>query len=226
MKKIGLIVAAEKECENLLKKLGKCKIISLYEDFCVKKFKYKGVEIYFAACGMGELRAAVCVQRLVDNFGVQAIINFGVAGGLKRGTRGNIYIVSGVAHYDYDTTAIDNVTLGQYDIFDSPVISTNEYICNVAGFILPSAEYAVCASGDKFITDPTVKDNLISEFGATVCDMESAGVLIASKLCDLPCGIFKIVSDDAADPNDYYDFLKNMTDALNDLILKLVERLR
>ena len=223
MKKIGIVVAQEKECINLFSKLGNCEIIDLYAGFRVKKFSLAGKEIYFAASGMGEIRAAIAVQRLIDNFQVDCVINFGVAGGLKKGTRGNIYIVEGVAHYDFDTSAIDPVKRGQYVIFDSPVLKTDEKLAQLAKEILPSAELAVCASGDKFISDPEIKAGLVNEFGATVCEMESAGVLITARLSNVPCAIMKIVSDDDVDPNEYYAFFANMTDSLNELIVDLIK---
>ena len=131
MKKIGIVVAQEKECKNLFTKLGNCEMIDLYAGFQVKKFVLVGKEIFFAASGMGEIRAAIAVQRLIDNFKVDCVINFGVAGGLKKGTRGNIYIIEGVAHYDFDTSAIDPVKRGQYVIFDSPVIRTDEKLAKL-----------------------------------------------------------------------------------------------
>ena len=222
MKKIGIVVAHATECENLLIKLGKCEIINLYGDFFVRKFALNDKEIYFAESNAGEIRAAITTQILIDRFNIDCVINFGVAGGLKKGTRGNIYIVTGVGHYDFDTSAIDDVVRGQYEIFDSAVIGTDNYLIETAKRLLPTADYAVCASGDKFISDPEFKEGLIKDFSASVCEMEAAGVLITAKLANIPCAVIKIVSDDDVDASAYRAFFENMTDALDDLIVRLI----
>ena len=222
MKKIGVVIAQRKECENLFTKLGNCEIIDLYAGFSVNKFVVGGKEVYFTESGVGEIKAAIATQKLIDIFNVDVVINFGVAGGLKRGTRGNIYIVKGVCHYDFDTTPIDNTGRGRYLDFPSAVIDTDSDMIDLLKSLAPSAELAVCASGDKFICDDKIKEGLAEEFGATICEMESAGVLITSKLANKPCAVIKIVSDDSADPEDYYRFLQKMTDDLNVLIEKFL----
>lgn len=222
MKKIGIVVAHATECENLFSKFGESEIIDLYGGFSVRKYRFLDKEIYFAESCAGEIRAAITTQRLIDNFHIDCVINFGVAGGLQKGTRGNIYIVTGVCHYDFDTSAIDDVKRGRYEIFDSEVIKTDPYLAETAKSLLPTAEYAVCASGDKFVSDPYFKMGLIIDFSATVCEMEAAGVLITAKLAKIPCAVIKIVSDDDIDTSAYHAFFENMTDALNKLIVKLI----
>ena len=224
MKKLGIVVAQEKECENLFPKLGKCEVIDLYAGLSVKKFIYADKEIYFAESGIGEIRAAIAVRTLVDEFKVDAVLNFGVAGGLEVGTRGNIYVIDGVCHYDFDITPADGSGRGKYEIFDSAVIKTDERLTEIAHSLRPSSQKAVCASGDKFVVDPAFKADLIKDFGATVCEMEAAGVLIAAKSSSVPCAIIKIVSDDSA-ADEYHDFLADMTDELNELVVRFIEKI-
>ena len=53
----------------------------------------------------------------------------------------------------------------------------------------------ICASADKFVDKKSIKEHLYATFGASVCDMESAGVLLTAKGADIPCIIIKAVSD-------------------------------
>ena len=225
MKKIGIVVAQIKECEGLLKKLGKCELVDLYGGFSVRKFVVAGNEIYFAESGIGEIRATIATQRLIDEFHIETVINFGLAGGLKSGTRGNIYVLKGVCHYDFDTTPCDNAGRGKYDCFDSPVIYSDEALLNKVLKIKPTVSTAICASGDKFVAEEGFKTELTENFGATVCEMESAGVAIAAKLSGVPFIAIKIVSDDATHAEEYFSFLSAMTDELDSLILELIKNI-
>ena len=222
MKKIGIVVAQEKECEGLLEKLGKYELIKLYGGFCVRKYTCFDNEIYFCASGIGEIRASIATQRLIDAFNIDVIINFGLAGGLKSGTRGNVYLVEGVVHYDFDTTPIDNAGRGRYECFDSAVIKTDKGLLETAAAIIPTAESVICASGDKFVADENFKNSLAEDFGAKICEMESAGVIITAKLNGVRAFVAKIVSDEDSHAEEYFKFLTEMTDDLNELILKLI----
>lgn len=225
MKKIGIVVAQQKECEGLMKKLGKYEKIDLYGGFSVKMFRISDKEIFFAESGVGEIRAAAATQRLIDAFSLDVIINFGVAGGLKKNTRGNIYVIKGVCHYDFDTTPLVGAGRGKYECFDSAVLKTDEEISELALSLYPSAELAICASGDKFISDETIKGGLVDEFSASVCEMEAAGVVITATLCGVRAAVIKIISDDSAHAEEYENFLSEMTDELNDLIIGLIKKI-
>jgi adenosylhomocysteine nucleosidase len=52
-----------------------------------------------------------------------------------------------------------------------------------------------CASADKFVDDAEQKSKLAKDFGAEICDMESAGILFTSKMNNVPCLLVKCISD-------------------------------
>ena len=223
MKKIGIVVAMQIEGADFMKKLDKCEIIDLYKGFCAKKYVFSGKEIYYVESGVGEINAAISTQMLIDRFGVDAIINFGVVGGLKPGMRGKTYCVSGVVHYEIDTSALDNAPRGKYDAFDSTVISCDGALLALIKSISPKIEEAICASGNLFVTDEAFKKGLVDEFGASICDMESAGIIITAKRSGIPCAFIKTVSDDSAHADEFFDFLSKMKDETSSVVLPLIE---
>ena len=186
-------------------------------------FGFEGKEVYFVESGVGEIRAAESTQLLIDRFGVEAIINFGVVGGLKGGMRGRVYRVSGVVHYDFDTFALDGASRGRYEHYSSAVIPTDARILELIGNVAPYSEPVVCASGDKFVADAAFKEGLTKEFGASVCEMESAGILLTADRSGVPCGFVKIVSDDGEHSEEFNDFISRLSDEFSSIIIPLIK---
>lgn len=71
--------------------------------------------------------------------------------------------------------------------------------CFTAGLKKPARsdklKAVVCASADKFVDEPDKKRFLNRSFGAHICDMETAGVVITAARAGVPCLIIKTVSD-------------------------------
>ena len=59
----------------------------------------------------------------------------------------------------------------------------------------PELVPVICASGDKFIADPAKKAELNSQFGAKICEMEAAGIVLICNRNNVPCLLIKSVSD-------------------------------
>ena len=78
--RIGIITAMADETMPLYEKLGKAKGEGKVAGATVHQFEIDGNEIYLAKSGVGEIRAALTAQMLVDIFEVEAILNFGFVG--------------------------------------------------------------------------------------------------------------------------------------------------
>lgn len=205
MKKIGMVVALEKEVKTFLAK----QTVEIKEEksgaFSVVKFMLGKNEIICVKSGIGEIFAAAATQYLITAYNPDIIINFGVCGSLTKALGlEKVTLVKGVVHYAFDTSAIDNVEVGRYEQFDDAVIKTDENLLEkakkAAGEDLPCV---ICASADKFVADREEKVYLKDTFGASVCEMESAGVLITCKNAGVPCLIIKAVSDGEGGAEEY-----------------------
>ena len=67
--------------------------------------KINNVDVTLVRCGVGKVNAAICTQILIDCYGVDVVINVGVAGGLAKGLElGDIILSKDTMQYDMDAT--------------------------------------------------------------------------------------------------------------------------
>ena len=201
--KIGIITAMADETTPLYQKMGKATGEINVAGVTIFKFEIDGNEIFLVRSGVGEIRAAMTFQLLVDRFDVDAVLNFGFVGSLdNRFEVGDLVLAEKVVHYQFDTSAIDNVPAGQYDGNDSVFFSVdNGLIEKVQKELDTTLPQVVVASGDKFIASREDKEHLRT-FGADICEMECAGLVIASVRNNVPLLSIKVISDKADERAD------------------------
>ena len=224
MKKIGMVVAMDKEVTPFLEKAGNVISEEIVSGFCVKKFIISDKEIYLIKSGIGEIYAAGATQVLITKYQVDVILNFGVCGSLidAVGVEETVFI-DGVVHYDFDLSPIDPVKVGQYPGYNSPVIKIENDLLTIAKTNFSNIKTAICASADKFVADETIKENLHSLYNASVCDMECAGVLLTSLNAGLPTLIIKAVSDGKGGADEFNRRVNTSAKVYIDMVNKLVE---
>ena len=109
---LGIIGAMAEEVEQLKKEMAQPEIISVAGmDFY--KGTIQGKEAVVVRSGVGKVNAAVCVQILVDRFGVEGIVNTGIAGSLKAEIDiGDLVLATDAVQHDVDATQF-SYPLGQ-----------------------------------------------------------------------------------------------------------------
>ena len=154
---------------------------------------------------VGEIAAASACQMLISNFNVDVILNFGVVGALTDKTSLCSFLyVGSVVHYDMDVSQADeHIAVGRYGCFDDVAVHCDKSLIDRALQVcdLPVVR---CASADKFVSAPEQKTALNVNFGAEICDMESAGILFTCKFNNVPCLLVKCVSDSLVGGADEY----------------------
>lgn len=222
MKRIGMVVAMRKEIlpfiensrvEVFNKSVGK---------YQISYFNYLDKEIYIVESGVGEIYAAGATQLLISKYNVECIVNFGVCGLLN--DKLNLLetvLVEGVVHYDFDLSAIDDVPSCQYPDMDT-VISCKNKLFDIVEKISP-IQKVICASADKFVVDSDVKNNLYEEYNASICEMESAGVVLTCLNNNIPFLVIKAVSDGKGGVEDYNRMVKSASKSYIDLVYKVLE---
>lgn len=194
MKKIGMIVAVE--IQAVLEKYGNRLEEQFVDGFTVNVLTQDDYTLYIAKTGAGEIAAAAGTQLLISKFGVSAVINFGVVGGLTpEMALAKTAVVERVVHYDFDTSEIDHCEVGRYVNYPSVYLDCNKELLNKALELEPSLVKVTCASGDKFVGDPKRKAQLHQQFEADICEMEAAGILLTCNRSNIPCLMIKTVSD-------------------------------
>ena len=104
--KIGIIGAMQMEVDEL-----KLSLSDTREEQCAGvNFicgKMNDVEVVAAVSGVGKVFAAICAQTMILRFGVDRIINIGVAGSLVKGLKVlDVALADKVCQHDMDTSPI------------------------------------------------------------------------------------------------------------------------
>lgn len=205
---IGMIVAVAQEVGAMLEKMGKpikTEVIIGYE---VRVYEVNGHSLYVTQSGAGEISAASSTQLLISKYGCEMIVNFGVCGGLTDEmavTR--TAVVEKVVHYDFDTSEFDNCEVGRYMEYPDVYIPATKSLVEKACEVEPSLMKVTCASADKFVGDPDRKRELSASFGAQICEMEAAGILLTANRNGVPALLIKAVSDSVSGGADEFSKL-------------------
>lgn len=194
MKKIGFLVAVEMDA--LLRRYGTPRETRSVGGFEVHCYADDRREIYAISAGAGEIAAAAATALLIGVFQVDLVLNYGVVGGLSEEMKLlRSCVVERVVHYDFDTAAWSGRVVGQYDEYPTPYIPATPELVKKARKIRPELRAVTCASADKFVATPEAKRALYDRWGADICEMEAAGIVLTCNRAKVPCLLIKTVSD-------------------------------
>ena len=212
-KRFGIIGAMDEEIASLTEAMTEPQIravagMDFYEG------TLDGVDVVIVKCGVGKVNAASCAQILIDLFGVDRIINTGVAGSLDaRIDIGDIVVSTEAVQHDMDATAL-GFAPGEIPYDDVSVFPADDAMrrdaVEAVGAVAPEIqafEGRVC-SGDQFIASRKQKEAIISEFGGMCCEMEGAAIAQVCHLNGTPFVIIRAISDKADDSEEmsYMEF--------------------
>ena len=194
MKTIGMLVAVEMGA--VLSRYGTAKKTETRSGFEVYTYDMHGYTLHVMHSGAGEIAAAAATQLLIDRYGAELIVNFGVVGGLTAEmAQTKTCVVEKVVHYDFDTSAYDGTLPAQYAEYPDVYIPATASLVSRAVQIAPELRRVVCASADKFVDGQEAKSALHERFGADICEMEAAAVVLTCNRSGVPCLLIKTVSD-------------------------------
>ncbi len=194
MKKIGMLVAVEMDA--VLRRYGRAKRIENRGGFEMHLYDMGEYELYVLRSGAGEIAAAAAAELLIDRYETELIVNFGVVGGLtEEMAQTRTCLVERVVHYDFDTSAYDGTLPGQYFQYPEAYLYPTPALVEKAAALCPGLKRVTCASGDKFVAGEEAKSALHRRWGADICEMEAAAVVLTCDRCGVPCLLIKTVSD-------------------------------
>lgn len=232
MSVIGIIGAMEVEVETLKKHMKVRRTVRKAQmEFC--EGILKGREIVVVRSGIGKVNAAVCTQILVDDFQAGAVINTGIAGSLKAEINiGDIVISTDLVHHDMNAVNF-GYPLGQIPQMDVFSFQADEDLVDLAekACLEVNPEIQVfkgrIVSGDQFIAEKSVKENIIRNFQGLCTEMEGAAIAQAAYLNHIPFVVLRAISDKADDSAsmDYPTFERAAAEHCVGLVEKLLELL-
>jgi adenosylhomocysteine nucleosidase len=224
IKTIGIMGAMDLEIELLRDNM---KLISKEN---IAGFNYYigrigGKNIILTCCGVGKVNAACCTQILIDRFKVDYIINSGIAGGLHKEVKICDIVIS------------DNVTY--HDVRKNQMRSCfpfkgcfegDKYLIDIAikaCEITKKENYHVgrIVSGEYFVSDKNIKNNIIEEYNPHCVEMEGAAIGHVAYLNKIPFVVIRSISDNADnDANmDYDAFEKISAEVSAKLVLNMID---
>ena len=170
---IGIIGAMDEEVAMLKEKLTEVQVeTKAAMDFY--KGKLEGKDVVVVRSGIGKVNAAICTQILVNIYGVDMLINTGVAGGLYKDINvGDIVISSDALQHEMAKEACE--------------IVNPEIQCFVGRVV----------TGDQFISDNGTKAALVKDYDGYCAEMEGASMAQVATLNKIPFVIIRAISDKA-----------------------------
>lgn len=224
-RKIGLIVAIEMEA--IFKHYDKWEELEAPDGFRLILVEREDYQIYILQAGMGTIAASAGVQYLIAKCGVSKIFNFGVVGGMTDEMKKlKVCLVEKVVHYKYDCSEFMDMKIGQVDGHDSIYLHPSPNLVRNALSVSDDLKLVTCCSGDKFVSTAEEKMYLHDTFGGDICDMESAGIVLACEMNGVPCILLKAVSDGLADGAEgFYQELVNASLKCLEITDKVLDKL-
>ena len=214
-KSIGIIGAMSEEVETLIEATDVKKTETIADmEFFIGKLHDTNVVI--VQSGIGKVNSGICAQMLISHFGVDYIINTGVAGSLDEELDiGDIVVSSDTVQHDFDVSPIgyqkgEIPYTGKYAFEADPVlIELAESAVEVCAPDLIQKTGRVC-SGDQFIASEEQKERILSDFGGLCCEMEGGSIGLVCYLNEVPYVVIRAMSDraDGTGPEDYEEFEK------------------
>lgn len=188
-----------------------------------------GREVALVLCGIGKVAAAATTTSLIVEFGCDALLFTGVAGGLADGVRvGDVVIADCLLQHDLDARPL----YPQYEVPDTgksrfPADAELTGLLHAAaqtlfsplaaplvdaqtrqefGLHAPRVHRGLILSGDRFISTCDDSDALLRALpGALAVEMEGAAVAQVCHDYDVPFALVRTVSD-RADDTAHIDF--------------------
>lgn len=199
---LGIIGAMDEEVAQIV---GAMQVGEVYRKACMEfhKGRLGACDAVVVRSGIGKVNAAVCTQILCDRFGVDAVINTGIAGSLRPEINiGDVVLSADVLHHDMDATGF-GYPLGQIPRMDTLSFPADERLLalakNACAQAVPDIGVHVgrVVSGDQFISDQEAKARIIRNFGGYCTEMEGAAIAQTAYLNHVPFLILRAISDKA-----------------------------
>jgi len=220
----GIICAMDDEVRDILHAMDDRKEEEHY-GILFHRGRIADKELVVVKCGVGKVNAARVTQLLIDIFGVDAIINSGIAGGLGDGmAHGDVVVGTEFVQHDFDihlfgyAPGFMGFNIGTGDPDSPTLFFSDENLCDELCSSLERMKGTeICegksfnakiwrgriASGDQFICDMDLKLKIKNEFNALAVEMEGAAVAQVASLSGVPFSVIRVISDLAGEAETF-----------------------
>lgn len=197
--KIGIVGAMDVEVADLIGAMQGART-SVHAKSEFHEGTIAGAECVVVKCGIAKVSAAVITQVLIDTYGVDCVINTGVAGStMDMLGPCDMVVATGAVHHDMDVTPLG---YKPGEIPGLPVVfeADPRLVKALAGALAGGDGLvitATVASGERFVASEDDRARIATYFGAACAEMEGAAVAQTCWLNDVPFAIVRAISDNA-----------------------------
>ena len=193
--KIGIIGAMTQETQLIAPLLENS---SVAEDsgVTITFGKLHGHEVALCTCGVGKTLAAAAAQLLISKYGCECIINTGVAGNTdpELGV-GDVVIGQTLVFHDADMLIASHYAPFTEQFSSDPrLCDAAEGVCGALG---EKCKRGRIATGDVFVCDSEVKNDIVRRTGCLCVEMEGAAIANIAARCGVPFLVLRVMSDNA-----------------------------
>ncbi len=226
---LGIIGAMQVEIENLKPSIKGATFETISGiEFMIGEID--GVKVIAAVSGVGKVFAAICTEIMVLHFGVDHVINIGVAGSLVKDLKVlDVAVAESAVQHDMNTTAIGDpqgLISGINIINFEADKRLREAVCEVLKDKGINYETGVIASGDLFVDTDRQRDIIHRRFDAIAADMEGASIAHACYINHVPFSIIRSISDADGSAMDYATFSGKAAEQSISIILDVIARIK
>ena len=191
-------------------------------------------EVVLCRSGIGKVSAGVTASILAEHFGVGAIINTGIAGGVGRGLRiADTVISTGTAYHDFDLSAFGYAP-GQLP--DHPrIYPADQRLLETARIARPGVpglagvHEGLIVSGDQFVSSQQAIARILELYPeALATEMEGAAIAQVCSEYALPYLVIRSISDSADDdaPRSSVDCMELALSTTAPLVVEMIRLLQ
>ena len=195
---IGIIGAMAIETEGLIGEMSNTRQ-STVSGVTFTEGTLCGRDVVVATSGVGKVFAAICAEAMILRFGVTALLNTGVAGGLSPMLEvGDVVLADEVVQHDMNTTALGDPQglLSGINIIKIPADKKLlKALCAATAALDYNGMVGTVASGDLFVEKQKTKDGLVKTFDALACEMEGAAIGHVAYVNSVPFAVLRTISD-------------------------------
>jgi adenosylhomocysteine nucleosidase len=226
-KKIGIIVAMEKELKQLKTLLDDARVERHgHSDFFVGHVGEK--EIVLQQCGIGKVNSAVGAVEMITHYRPSVIVSSGVAGGANPSLNPFDVVVASECTY-HDAYCGSEVELGQIMGMPARYKAPKALVDEALALGNPHIHTGLTVSGEWFVDSREKMQSILDHFPeAMAVDMESCSIAQTCYLYHTPFVSFRIISDVPLkdhEASQYFDFWNRIANGSFNVTKAFVERL-
>ena len=225
--KLGIIGAMQIEIENLKPSI-KNQTTEVVSGVTFTCGEIDGVSVVAAVSGIGKVFAAICTEVMISHFGVDHVINIGVAGSLVDDLKVfDVAVAESAVQHDMNAAPI-GIPIGCIPGIDITYFKSNESLKEIVEEVLTKRginfKTGVIASGDLFVDTEKQREGIRQRFNAIAADMEGGSIAHTCYVNQVPYIIIRSISDGGDSAVDYQTFSNKAAEQSISIVLDVLAR--